>query len=119
MFRGRSGFGDDLSGSTLLPFAIPQRQSIEKFNEWIKTRWFAPTDLKQFANLGQLSGVYLPYWTYDSMTYTHYTGQRGDDYWDTETYTTTRENGRTVIKICAGGAEDAVDVCFGGGGSFF
>jgi rubrerythrin len=82
---------------SLLPFRVTQRQSIEAFNGWIKARWFAPNDLKQFANLGQLSGVYLPYWTYDSMTYSHYTGQRGDDYWDTETYTTT-ENGKTVTR---------------------
>ena len=39
-----------------------------------------PQRLYQFANLGKLSGVYVPFWTYDSMTYTHYTGERGDDY---------------------------------------
>ncbi|MGN6368517.1 MAG: hypothetical protein ACTHN5_09670 [Phycisphaerae bacterium] len=72
---------------SLLPFHIPQRDAISAFNNWIASRWFAPSNLKQLANLGQLSGVYMPFWTYDSMTYTHYTGQRGDDYWDTETYT--------------------------------
>jgi DNA-directed RNA polymerase subunit RPC12/RpoP len=71
----------------VLPFQVTDRQAMEAFNAWIKTRWFAPTNLKQMANLGQLSGIYLPYWTYDSMTYTHYTGQRGDDYWVTESYT--------------------------------
>jgi DNA-directed RNA polymerase subunit RPC12/RpoP len=70
-----------------LPFHITDRQAIEAFNGWIKTRWFAPNNLKEMANLGQLSGIYLPFWTYDSMTYTHYTGQRGDDYWETESYT--------------------------------
>jgi DNA-directed RNA polymerase subunit RPC12/RpoP len=72
---------------SLLPFHATQREAIDKFNGWIKTRWFAPNNLKQLANLGQLSGVYMPFWTYDSMTYTHYTGQRGDDYWETEYYT--------------------------------
>ena len=71
----------------VLPFQIADRQAIEAFNAWIKSRWFAPNNLKEMANLGQLSGIYLPYWTYDSMTYTHYTGQRGDDYWETESYT--------------------------------
>jgi DNA-directed RNA polymerase subunit RPC12/RpoP len=70
-----------------LPFHITDRQAIEAFNAWIKSRWFAPNNLREMANLGQLSGIYLPYWTYDSMTYTHYTGQRGDDYWETESYT--------------------------------
>jgi DNA-directed RNA polymerase subunit RPC12/RpoP len=72
---------------SLLPFKIPQRQAVEAFNNWIASRWFAPTNLRQLANLGQLSGVYIPFWTYDSMTYSHYTGQRGDDYWETEYYT--------------------------------
>lgn len=71
----------------ILPFHITQRGSIEAFNKWISSRWFAPNNLKSMANLGQLSGVYIPFWTYDSMTYTHYTGMRGDDYWVTESYT--------------------------------
>jgi len=81
----------------LLPFAIASRDAVAAFNKWLASRWFAPGDLKQLANLGQLSGIYIPYWTYDSMTYSHYTGQRGDDYWETETYTE-MENGRSVTK---------------------
>ncbi len=81
----------------LLPFHLAQRDAVAAFNTWIASRWFAPSDLRQFANLGQLSGVYLPFWTYDSMTYTHYSGQRGDDYWETETYTA-YENGKSVTR---------------------
>jgi DNA-directed RNA polymerase subunit RPC12/RpoP len=77
----------------ILPFAIIQRQAIDAFNRWIKSLWFAPNDLKQFANLGKLTGVYIPYWTYDAMTYTHYTGSRGDDYTVAETYTVTNAKG--------------------------
>ena len=79
----------------VLPFRIAERQAIEAFNAWIKTRWFAPNNLKELANLGQLSGIYLPFWTYDSMTYTHYTGQRGDDYWETESYTDSQGHRQT------------------------
>lgn len=78
-----------------LPFHITDRQAIDAFNKWIQTRWFAPNNLKQMANLGQLSGIYLPFWTYDSMTYTHYTGQRGDDYWETESYTDSQGHRQT------------------------
>jgi hypothetical protein len=83
---------------SLLPFHIPQRDAITAFNNWIASRWFAPSNLKQLANLGQLSGVYMPFWTYDSMTYTHYTGQRGDDYFETETYTENDQNGNPVTR---------------------
>lgn len=79
----------------ILPFALSSRQAIEGFNKWILSRWFAPSDLRQLANLGQLSGIYLPFWTYDSMTYTAYSGQRGDDYWATETYTERDAQGHT------------------------
>ncbi|HXQ35254.1 MAG TPA: hypothetical protein VN843_14655, partial [Anaerolineales bacterium] len=33
-----------------------------------------------------INGVYLPFWTYDTCTKTHYTGQRGEHYYETETY---------------------------------
>ena len=83
---------------SVLPFHVPQRDAVTAFNNWIASRWFAPSNLKQLANLGQLSGVYMPFWTYDSMTYTHYTGQRGDDYWETETYTENDQNGNPVTR---------------------
>ncbi|HEX3150934.1 MAG TPA: hypothetical protein VHR66_22840 [Gemmataceae bacterium] len=72
---------------SLLPFSISDRDARNHFNTWISGLWFAPTELKKLANLGQFNSVYAPFWTYDAMTYTRYTGQRGDDYWETETYT--------------------------------
>jgi len=42
-----------------------------------------------------MTGSYLPHWGFDDRTTTDYTGQRGDHYYTTETYTT-QENGRTV-----------------------
>jgi DNA-directed RNA polymerase subunit RPC12/RpoP len=72
---------------SLLPFTVPERAAREGFNTWIAGLWFAPTELKKLANLGQFGSVYAPFWTYDAMTYTSYSGQRGDDYWETESYT--------------------------------
>lgn len=89
---------------SLLPFKLDLRGARDKFTEWLHSLWFAPTELKKVANLGQLSGIYLPYWTYDSMTYTRYTGQRGDDYTETEYYTERKADGsseqrsRTVVR---------------------
>ena len=48
---------------------------------WIRSRWFAPGDLRRWANqTDTLIGVYLPHWTFDAATVTSYVGQRGDDY---------------------------------------
>lgn len=82
---------------SLLPFRIVQDEALKKFREWLKTRWFAPNKLKHYAQRGVIKGVYVPHWTYDSDTRTHYTGQRGEHYWETETYTET-VNGQTVTK---------------------
>ena len=78
---------DLIPPESVLPFAVTDRQARDRFNTWIAGLWFAPSELKHLANLGQFGSVYAPFWTYDAMTYTSYTGQRGDDYWDEESYT--------------------------------
>lgn len=87
-----------LRPKSLLPFKIDQKQAMELFGKWVKKLWFAPNKLKKFIHsIDKLVGMYIPYWTYDSDTYTHYTGERGVYYYVTESYTTT-ENGRTVSR---------------------
>lgn len=82
----------------LLPFAISSSQSTESVRQWLASRWFAPNALKKLAYQESIDGVYLPYWTYDAHTTSYYTGQRGQHYWETETYTETDAQGRTVTK---------------------
>jgi DNA-directed RNA polymerase subunit RPC12/RpoP len=87
-----------LKPNALLPFKITQTQGFEDFRRWINGLWFAPNDLKKYAQSeGKLAGIYVPYWTYDSDTTSFYRGARGDDYWETETYTA-EENGRSVTR---------------------
>jgi DNA-directed RNA polymerase subunit RPC12/RpoP len=83
---------------SLIAFGVDLRAAREAFSKWLEGLWFAPTELKKVANLGQLAGVYVPYWTYDAMTYTRYKGMRGDDYTETETYTEKDANGNDVTK---------------------
>jgi len=82
----------------VLPFKVDNRHALDCFSRWLDGLWFAPSALRKMANIGQLTGIYVPFWTFDSMTYTHYTGQRGDDYWETETYTETNAQGQTETK---------------------
>ena len=82
----------------LLPFKIDQKTSFQKFKSWLSSLWFAPSDLKKKASdPDKLHGVYIPYWTYDSNTTSAYSGERGDNYTTTETYTAV-ENGRSVTR---------------------
>jgi DNA-directed RNA polymerase subunit RPC12/RpoP len=84
---------------SLLPFTVDLREARAEFEKWLKTLWFAPHSLKKLAALSQLTGVYIPYWTYDAMTVTFYEGERGEDYTTTESYTDANGNRhtRTVV----------------------
>jgi predicted RNA-binding Zn-ribbon protein involved in translation (DUF1610 family) len=83
---------------SVLPFYIKRSEAILGFRLWIKSLWFAPSELKKKRNADErLQGIYIPHWTYDTDTVTHYTGQRGEHYWVTESYTSF-ENGKSVRK---------------------
>jgi LSD1 subclass zinc finger protein len=82
----------------VLPFGMDEKKAREGFRRWLKSLWFAPRDLKHYADhAGRLSGMYLPFWTFDCDTKTSYTGQRGDFYTTTENYQAV-ENGNSVTK---------------------
>jgi predicted RNA-binding Zn-ribbon protein involved in translation (DUF1610 family) len=83
-----------IAPESVLPFDLDPRHARVEFDKWIHNLWFAPNQLKKLADLGRLSGVYAPFWTYDAMTYSNYTGQRGDNYAVTETYVETDAEGR-------------------------
>lgn len=81
---------------SLLPFAIDLRAAKAHFSNWIGTRFWAPNNLKALALAENgLRGCYIPYWTYDSYTITAYTGQRGEHYYTTESYTDSNGNRQT------------------------
>ncbi|SPJ23809.1 primosomal protein N' (replication factor Y) - superfamily II helicase [Palleronia abyssalis] len=62
----------------LLPFALTEDQARRDMTAWLGGLWFAPNGLRRFARKGRrMSGVYLPYWTFDARTRSAYRGQRG------------------------------------------
>jgi hypothetical protein len=82
----------------VLPFRIAKPQATHLMKQWISSRWFAPDALKKFASHEGIDGIYLPYWTYDAHTTSHYRGERGEHYWETENYTETDAQGNSVEK---------------------
>lgn len=82
-----------LPPESLLPFRVESRAAVAAFREWVRGRWFVPSDFASFATEGRLLGLYVPFWTFDSVTISHYTGQRGEHYWVTETYQATNAKG--------------------------
>lgn len=87
-----------ITSGGILPFGVSQKESRQKLAQWLKTRWFAPSSLKQLAQHESLKGVYLPFWTYDCHTSTRYTGKRGTHYYVTKTRQVKDSDGKFVTE---------------------
>ncbi len=80
----------------VLPFQLNEDQARSAMTRWLGSLWFAPSTLMEYARKGRaMSGIYVPYWTFDAPTRSRYTGQRGDAYYTTKTVSVT-ENGKSV-----------------------
>lgn len=87
-----------LKPKAIIPFQVDRTAAQEAFRRWVRKLWLAPGDLKRYAQSDAgLDGVYLPFWTYDCDTTTDYRGERGDDYYTTETYVA-QEGGKSVTR---------------------
>jgi predicted RNA-binding Zn-ribbon protein involved in translation (DUF1610 family)/ribosomal protein S27E len=82
----------------VLPFCVDQKTAKENVQRWLQRRWFAPTGLGKLSQQEKIQGIYLPFWTYDSQTSSHYRGERGDHYTVTETYSETNSEGQAETK---------------------
>jgi len=70
---------------SLIPFLISKDKAEELFSNWIKKLFFAPRALRTSYNINKMNGIYIPFWTYDSETFSDYTAERGTYYYVTET----------------------------------
>ncbi|NOT84134.1 MAG: primosomal protein N' (replication factor Y) - superfamily II helicase, partial [Methylococcaceae bacterium] len=85
-----------ITAKSLLPFKIDEAEAKQQFQRWLKGLWFAPSKVKKYADDdAKLTGVYIPYWTFDSTTETAYLGARGDIYY-VEQRVQYEQNGRLV-----------------------
>jgi DNA-directed RNA polymerase subunit RPC12/RpoP len=72
----------------LIPFALTETEARAAMIAWLGRLWFAPNTLLEYARKGRaMTGIYVPYWTFDAVTASRYRGQRGEYYWETRTVT--------------------------------
>ena len=64
----------------VLPFQVDDKRAKDLIDEWIHSRWFAPSEFKRYHRTGSFESVYMAYFTYDADTTTRYTGERGVHY---------------------------------------
>jgi hypothetical protein len=76
----------------VLPFKLDRGGMRDALGKWTSSRWFAPSALKKVTEAESTKGTYVPHWTFDSHTVSQYSGQRGDHYYVTETYTDSQGN---------------------------
>lgn len=79
----------------VLPFLVDHDRAHRSLAQWVSRLWFAPNKFKSEGIRGNFEGVYLPYWTFDSLTFSKYSGQRGVNY---RTTVGSGKNRRTVTR---------------------
>jgi predicted RNA-binding Zn-ribbon protein involved in translation (DUF1610 family) len=70
---------------SLVPFAIDNAAAKEKFKTWLGSGFFRPGDLSRAASLGEIAGVYVPYWTFDCVVDSRWRAEAGHHYYETVT----------------------------------
>ncbi len=82
---------DELPGikpESVLPFKVDKPDAVSRFKTWIGKRFWAPNALKKTHTMDKnIKGIYVPHWTYDSDTYSSYSGTAGNYYYETQRYT--------------------------------
>lgn len=71
---------DTIAPGGVVPFSISDKQASELFQKWINKKFFCPKLAKQSAKADKFKGIYLPYWTFDTQTFSTYSGEYGIDH---------------------------------------
>ncbi len=67
----------------VVPFLVPHDRAAANLKTWVQSLWFAPNDFRKEGASGKFQGCYLPFYTFDAATFTKWTGERGDHYYET------------------------------------
>jgi hypothetical protein len=86
---------------SLLEFKLAESAVRDAIRTWYGTRWFAPNNLRNRALTDTVTGIYIPYWTFDSHVSADWSAVSGDYYYVDESYTDSngKRQTRSVRKI--------------------
>ena len=74
---------DRVTVDGVVAFMVNRDTARANLAKWVKSRWFAPNEFKRRGVDGRFTGIYLPFWTFDSHTFSRYRGERGEYYYVT------------------------------------
>ena len=63
--------------NVVIPFSISKEEAVKKVKTWAKKNLFAPRKFKKSLKTENLKGVYMPCYTFDSLTQSSYNGKIG------------------------------------------
>jgi len=88
---------DVLRPRYLVPFKVQAEACAQIARGWLGSSWMTPANLRQISQIGKFTGIYLPYWTLDSITHADWKAEVGhtktERYYDNGEWKT-----RTVIE---------------------
>ena len=90
---------DSIAGikpNRVIPFRLTSENAKQCYKEIIRKKVFVPTKVKKMRLDLNINGVYIPSWTYDTNTFTQYSGRLGKRY---TVVVGSGKNRRVVTKI--------------------
>jgi len=69
--------GDVLRPTALIPFVVDKGQIQSQVAEWLGRGWMHPPELRNVRALRELTGVYLPFWTFDARVHADWKAEVG------------------------------------------
>ena len=102
----------------IIPFKKTKQDAISTFMQYKKNKWFAPKDFHDNNNIKKITGVYIPFWTYDctidgdlAITGERRNSWRSGDYIVTkiDTYNIKRQGSAQFNKVPVDGSKKFAD----------
>ena len=70
---------ESIAPGGVCPFSLTKESAGHAFQKWLSKKLFAPSKAKKNASPDAFKGVYLPFWTFDAQTDSHFTARAGYD----------------------------------------
>ncbi len=95
----KSQFKGEFKPDKIIPFKNTKEEVVKKFRGFAKGKIFAPKDFTDMKNLEKVTGVYIPFWTYDADVSARLDGiGKNTKTWRSGDYVYTKTDEYTVMR---------------------
>jgi len=72
---------------SVMPIKIAESGARDLIKRWVAQVWFAPNNLLRLTRTDIVTGMYLPFWTFDAQVEADWSAEAGHYYYTTESFT--------------------------------